>query len=120
MLNLLVFKKGYESVNEKGKKISYDRYFTSEPDGSFKMSATLTNAFKEKLNSLDVKFPILVDLDETKHDYFFVKDTFDNETGEVDSIYKIVINDAQTISNGEVKQVTYEEAKKFNMDRKNK
>lgn len=120
MLSLLVFKKGYKSVNEKGKEVAYDRYFTSEPDGSFKMSATLTNKFKDKLKSLNVEFPILVEMDEEKHDFFFAKDTFDNETGEVDSIYKIVINDAQTISKGEVKQVSYEEAKKFNMDRKNK
>lgn len=119
MLSLLVFKKGY-TTKVNGKEIEYDRYFTSEPDGSFKMSATLTNDFKKKLENLDVKFPILVDLDETKHDYFFAKDTFDNESGEVDSIYKIVISNAQTISNAEVKQVSYEEAKAFNMNRKNK
>lgn len=120
MLSLLVFKKGYKGVNEKGKEVAYDRYFTSEPDGSFKMSATLTNDFKDKLKDLDVKFPILVELDEAKHDYFFAKDTFDNESGEVDSIYKIVISNAQTISNAEVKQVSYEDAKKFNLERKNK
>lgn len=119
MLSLLLFKKGYQQ-EVKGKTISYDRYFVSEPDGSFKMSATLTNAFKDKLKTLGTDFPIMLDLDEKENDYFFVKDTFDNKSGETDSIYKVVINDAREISHAELKQVSYEEAKAFNQQRKEK
>ena len=117
MLTLLLFKKGYEK-QEKGKTISYDRYFVSEPDGEFKMSATLTKAFQTTLNTTDVDFPLLITLDEKEKDYFFAKDTFDNKTGEVDSIYKIVINSAREIAHSDVKQVSYEEAKAFNQQRK--
>lgn len=119
MLTLLLFKKGYEK-QEKGKTIKYDRYFVSEPDGEFKMSATLTNAFKDNLNSVSADFPLLLSLDEKEKDYFFTKDTFDNNTGEIDSIYKIVINSAREIAHADIKQVSYEEAKQFNQHRKEK
>lgn len=119
MLTLLLFKKGYEK-QEKGKTISYDRYFVSEPDGEFKMSATLTKAFQSYLNSIAVDFPLLLTLDEANKDYFFAKDTFDNASGEVDSIYKIVINSATEVSHADIKQVSYEEAKAFNLQRKQK
>lgn len=119
MLTLLLFKKGYEK-QEKGKTISYYRYFVSEPDGDFKMSATLTKAFLKTIENIDVEFPLMLTLTDKEKDYFFAKDTFDNENGEIDGIYKIVINSAREIAHAEIKQVSYEEAKLFNQQRKEK
>lgn len=118
MLTLLVFKKGYSVKGEDG-YVQHTRYFTSELDESFKMSATLTDNFKKKVEDAGVDFPLLVELDDKEKDYFFVKDRFDNKSGEIDSMYKIVLNNCRSVSTATIEQTTYEEAKKFNIDRNN-
>lgn len=117
MLSLLLFKKGYEKT-EKGKTIKYYRYFVSEPTDDFKMSATLSNKFKDKLEGLGVDFPLMLDMDNANGDYFFAKETYADKTGEIDMSYKIVINDAREISHADIQQTTFEEAKSFNQQRK--
>ncbi len=113
MISLLLFKKGYEK-SEKGKTIKYYRYFVSETDNDFKMSATLTKTFMDKLETLDVDFPLLVTMEGNDGDFFFAKDTYTDKNGEIDSKYKMVIQNAKEIAHADVKQVTFEEAKAFN------
>lgn len=101
MLQLVLFKENYTEEQD-GKTITYDRYFVSEPDGNFKMHASLTKKFTKKLENLNIEFPLLLTLTEKENDYHFAKDIFDNPNGEIDGIYMIVINSAREIVHFEI------------------
>ncbi len=96
MLQLVLFKENY-TEDKDGKKITYDRYFVSEPDGNLKMNASLNKAFLKKLENIDIEFPLLLTLTDKENDYHFEKDRFDYPNEEIEGIYMIVINDAREI-----------------------
>ncbi len=72
MLQLVLLKENY-TEDKDGKTITYDRYFISLPDDNFKMNASLTNAFINKLENLNIEFPLLLTLTDKENDYHYAR-----------------------------------------------
>lgn len=77
MENVKLFKKVVKTNDGK----EFDTFFVRLNKSGLCFSARLSNKFKEMIIKKDVSFPIELDLDVNKNDYFLIDEDYDNEDG---------------------------------------